>query len=186
MLLVIAATLLGVLPIFIAAIGGAALMVLTRCLSMDEAYRAIDWRTIFLLAGMLPLGTAMRDTGAAVYLAGGVLTVLGPYGPWPVIGGLYGVTALGALIVPSAALVLLMAPIALSASAELGVSPHAAMMAVAIAAAASFASPITHANVLVMGPGGYRFVDYLRLGLPLVLVVFAVTALLLPVFWPLS
>ncbi len=93
---------------------------------------------------------------------------------------------IGALAIPTAALVLIMVPIALSASAELGVAPQAAMMAVAIAASASFASPVSHpANVLVMGPGGYRFTDYLKLGLPLILVVFGVAALLLPVFWPL-
>jgi di/tricarboxylate transporter len=114
------------------------------------------------------------------------VAALGGYGPWAVIGGLYVVTALAAVIVPTAALVVLVAPIALSASADLGIAPHPLMMAVAIAAAASFTSPISHpANVLVMGPGGYRFTDYLKLGVPLALVVFAVVALFLPVFWPL-
>lgn len=186
LVLVVGSVLVGFLPIAIAAVVGATLMVVTRCLSMDQAYRAIDWRSIFLIAGMLPLAIAMQETGAAVYLAGGVLALLGPYGPWPVIAGLYAVTVLGTVIIPTAALVLIMIPIALAASAELAVSPHAAMMAVAIAATASFASPVSHpANVLVMGPGGYRFVDYLRLGVPLALVAFVVTALLLPVFWPL-
>ena len=186
MALIVGAVLGGWLPISIAAVAGAALMVLTRCLTMEQAYRSIDWRSIFLIAGMLPLGIAMQQTGAAVYLAGGGIALLGPYGAWPVVGGLYAVTALATLIVPTTALVLLMAPIALSASTALGVAPFAPMMAVAIAASASFASPVSHpANVLVMGPGGYRFVDYLKLGVPLTIVVFIVAVVLLPIFWPL-
>ncbi len=186
MVLTIGTVLAGWLHISIAAVAGATLMVLTRCLSMEQAYRAIDWRSIFLIAGMLPLGIAMQSSGAAEFLAGGVIAVLGPYGPWPVIAGLYACTALATLIMPNAALVLLMAPIALSAASDLGISPLAPVMAIAIAAAASFASPVAHpANVLVMGPGGYRFVDYVKLGLPLTLLVFAVAMLLLPVVWPL-
>jgi di/tricarboxylate transporter len=186
MLLLVAAVLFGLVPIAIAAIAGAALMVLSRCLTMEQAYRAIDWRTVFLIAGMLPLGAAMQSSGAANWLAGGVLSLLGPYGPWPVIAGLYGITVIGTLMVPTAVLVVLMAPIALSTSVELGILPHAPLMAVAIAAAASVASPVSHpANVLVMGPGGYRFSDFLKLGLPLALVVFLVAALLTPLVWPL-
>ncbi len=185
-LAIVAAVLAGWQPISVAAVAGATLMVLTRCLTMEQAYRAIDWRSIFLIAGMLPLGIAMQRTGAAQFVADGAMALLGDYGPWPVIAGLYGVTAIATMVVPTAALVLLMAPIVLSASAELGISPHTAMMAVAIAASASFTSPISHpANVLVMGPGGYRFSDYLKLGVPLTLVVFLVTALLLPWLWPL-
>lgn len=186
MVLTIGTVLAGWLHISTAAVAGATLMVLTRCLSMEQAYRAIDWRSVFLIAGMLPLGIAMQSSGAAEFLANGMLAVLGPYGPWPVIAGLYACTALATLIVPTAALVLLMAPIALSAAADLGISPLAPVMAIAIAAAASFASPVAHpANVLVMGPGGYRFVDYVKLGLPLTLLVFAVAMLMLPLVWPL-
>jgi di/tricarboxylate transporter len=186
MLAVVGSVLLGGLPIAIAAVTGATLMVLTRCLSMEQAYRAIDWRSIFLIAGMLPLGVAMQETGAAELLAGAALAALSGYGPWAAIAGLYGVTALATVIVPPVVVVVLMAPIALSASAALDVSPHALVMVTAVAAAASFTSPVSHpANVLVRGPGGYRFVDYLKLGVPLTLVAFAVTALLLPLVWPL-
>jgi Trk K+ transport system NAD-binding subunit len=184
---VILAALTGALPVHIAAIVGATGMVLSRCLTMENAYRAIDWRAIFLIAGMLPLGTAMQDSGAARLLAEGTMDLLGPFGPWSVIGGLYFVTAVATMIIPTAALVVLMSPIVISASADLGIAPHTAMMAVAMAASASFTSPISHpANVLVMGPGGYRFVDYLKIGLPLTAVIFALTMLLLPVFWPLE
>ena len=187
MMLVVFSVIIGFLPIAVAAIAGATFMLLTQCLSMEQAYRAIDWRSIFLIAGMLPLGIAMQQTGAAEYLAGGVIALLGPYGPWPVIAGLYVVTALGTLAIPTAALVLLMAPIALSVSADLGVLPHAPLMTVAIAASASFASPVSHpANLLVMGPGGYRFLDYIKIGLPLMLTVFLVVFLLMPILWPLQ
>ncbi len=186
MLMVVGAVLLGFLPIAIAAVLGATLMVLTRCLTMEAAYRAIDWRAIFLIAGMLPLGIAMERSGAASYLAETVMHALGDRGPWIVIAGLYAVTAMATMIVPTAALVLIMAPVVLSASAELGILPYAPMMAIAMAASASFTSPISHpANVLVMGPGGYRFVDYLKLGVPLTIVVFLVVAVFLPFFWPL-
>jgi len=187
MLAVVVSVLIGWLPIYIAAVIGATLMVVAGCLSMEDAYRAIDWRAIFLIAGMLPLGTAMEQTGAAAYLAEQTMQLLGPLGPWWVIGGLYLVTAAGTMIIPTAALVVLMSPIVLSATADLGISPHTAMMAVAMAASASFTSPISHpANILVMGPGGYRFSDYLKLGLPLTLLIFVLVMLLLPVFWPLS
>jgi len=185
MALIVGVVMLGWLPISIAAVAGATLMVLTRCLNMEQAYRAIDWRSIFLIAGMIPLGIAMQTSGAAEYLARGLLATLGPYGPWPVIVGLYAVTALGTLVIPTTALVLLMAPIALLSATELGISPLAPMMAIAIAAT-SLASPVSHpANVLVMGPGGYRFTDYLKIGLPLTLVVCVVALLLLPWVWPL-
>jgi di/tricarboxylate transporter len=177
----------GYAPIAVAAVVGGSIMVLTGCLTMEEAYRAIDWRAIFLIAGMLPLGTAMQDTGAAEYLADQVMLLLGDAGPWPVIAGLYVLTAMATMIIPTAALVVLMSPIVLSAMAEMGFSPETAMMAVAMAASASFTSPISHpANILVMGPGGYRFVDYIKIGVPLTIIVFIAVMVLLPILWPLT
>jgi di/tricarboxylate transporter len=174
------------LPIANAAILGATMMILTGCLSMEQAYRAIDWRAVFLIAGMLPLGIAMQDSGAAEFLAAAAMRVLGDGGPWVAIMGLYLVTAAATMIVPTAALIVLMAPIVLSTCTELGIAPHTAMMAVAMAASASFTSPISHpANILIMGPGGYRFSDYIKIGGPLTLIVFVAVMLLLPVFWPL-
>ncbi len=187
MLGVVLAVMMGYAPISIAAVIGGSIMVLTGCLNMEQAYRAIDWRAIFLIAGMLPLGTAMQETGAAEYLATQVMGLLGEAGPWPVIMGLYILTAMATMIIPTAALVVLMSPIVLSAMSDLGVAPETAMMAVAMAASASFTSPISHpANILVMGPGGYRFVDYLKVGVPLTIVVFITVMVLLPVLWPLQ
>ncbi|MBT8081592.1 MAG: SLC13 family permease [Gammaproteobacteria bacterium] len=186
MLGVVLTVMMGYAPISIAAVIGGSIMVLTGCLNMEQAYRAIDWRAIFLIAGMLPLGTAMQETGAAEYLATQVMDLLGDAGPWPVIMGLYILTAMATMIIPTAALVVLMSPIVLSAMGDLGVDPYPAMMAVAMAASASFTSPISHpANILVMGPGGYRFVDYLKVGVPLTIVVFITVMVLLPILWPL-
>lgn len=184
---VVLAAVSGWLPIASAAILGATLMILTGCLSMEQAYRAIDWRAVFLIAGMLPLGIAMQQSGTAEYLAVAAMRALGGGGPWTVIAGLYVVTAAATMVIPTAALVVLMAPIVISACADLGIAPQTAMMAVAMAASASFTSPISHpANILIMGPGGYRFSDYIRLGGPLTLIVFVAVMILLPIFWPLQ
>jgi len=184
---VVMSVMLGYTPISIAAVVGGSIMVLTGCLNMEQAYRAIDWRAIFLIAGMLPLGTAMQETGAATYLAGQVMALLGDAGPWPVIMGLYILTAMATMIIPTAALVVLMSPIVLSAMGDMGLQPETAMMAVAMAASASFTSPISHpANILVMGPGSYRFIDYLKVGVPLTIVVFIAVMVLLPIIWPLQ
>ena len=183
---VLLTVLLGWLPIAIAAVVGATLMVLTGCLTMDEAYRYIEWKAVFLIAGMLPLGTALEKTGAARILAEGVVGVLGPFGPLAVLFGLMAITFIATSIIPTAALVVLMVPIALKTATGLGISPYGLMMGIAMAASSSFTSPISHpANVLVMGPGGYRFIDYIKVGVPLTLVVMVILLVMIPIFWPL-
>jgi di/tricarboxylate transporter len=173
------------LPIAIAAVAGVVLMVLTRCLTMEEAYRAIEWKAVFLIAGMLPLGIAMEQTGAARYLAEGMVGVVGGLGPLAVMAGLFILAALASQVMPNPAVAVLLAPIALSTASDLGISPYPLMMAVAVSASAAFLSPVGHsANVLVMGPGGYRFADYTKVGVPLTLVVLAVVLVVLPIVWP--
>jgi di/tricarboxylate transporter len=175
----------GWLPIYIAVVIGAAAMVIAGCLTMEEAYRFIEWKAVFLIAGMLPLGTALDKTGAARLLAEGVVGFLGPLGPHAVLFGLLAITFLATSIIPTAALVVLMVPIALKTAAGLGISPHTLLMGIAMAASSSFTSPISHpANVLVMGPGGYRFVDYLKVGIPLTLLILALLMGVLPILWP--
>jgi len=177
---------MGWVPIYIAAIVGAALMVLFGCLTMDEAYRHIEWKAVFLIAGMLPLGTALDQTGAAQLIAEGVVSLVGPFGPRAVMFGLVALTFSATCFVPTAALVVLMAPIVLNTSMNMGLSPHAFMMAIAMAASASFMTPISHpANILVMGPGGYRFLDYFKVGGLLTLVILVIIVAVLPLFWPL-
>jgi di/tricarboxylate transporter len=186
MVAVLLPVILGWVQIYIAAVIGAALMVLVGCLSMKEAYLQIEWKAVFLIAGMLPLGTALDQTGAAKLIADGVVALVGPYGPNAVMLGLVMLTFLATCFVPTAALVVLMAPIALNTSANMGLSPFGLMMAIAMAASASFMTPVSHpANILVMGPGGYRFADYLKVGGLLTLVILVVLMVVLPVFWPL-
>ncbi len=186
MLAVLLPVITGLVPIFISAVIGAAFMVLFGCLTMEEAYRDIEWKAVFLIAGMLPLGNALDQTGAAKFLAEGVVSMIGPFGPKAVLCGLIVLTFIATCFIPTAALVVIMAPIAISTSVNMGMSQYALMMAVAMAASASFMTPISHpANILVMGPGGYRFIDYLKIGLPLSLVVLLVLIFVLPYFWPL-
>jgi len=178
---------MGWIPIYIATVIGAALMVLFRCLTMEEAYRAIEWKAVFLIAGMFPLGTALDQTGAAKFLAEGVVTAVGPFGPTVVMLALLMLTFLATCVIPTAALVLLLAPVILNAAQQMGVTPYGFMMAMAMAASASFMTPISHpANLLVMGPGGYRFKDYMKVGGLLTLLVLIIIMVVVPIFWPLE
>jgi di/tricarboxylate transporter len=183
--LVLLPVILGWVPIAISAIAGVALMILTGCLNMEEAYRFIQWKAIFLIAGMLPLGIAMEQTGAARFLAEGVVNIVGGLGPLAIMAGLFILAALASQVMPNPAVAVLLAPIALNTASDLGVSPYPLMMAVAVSASAAFLSPVGHsANILIMGPGGYRFSDYIKVGLPLTLVVLVVVLLVMPIFWP--
>ena len=187
MLVFLVPAIAGWLPIDIAALAGAVLMVLSGCLHLTEAYDAVDWKSLILIAGMLPLGVAMQESGGAGYLAEHFVHVLGPLGPRALLAGIFVLTSLATCVMPGSALVVLMAPIALKAAASAGMSPYAIMMAVALAAAGTFNSPVSHpANVMIMGPGGYRYADYVKLGIPLTLVVLVVVILVLPLFWPLT
>lgn len=185
MIAVLGSAILGLAPIAIAALAGVAVMVVTGCLKMEEAYQAIEWKVVFLIASMLPLGVAIENTGAAQMGAEALIALVGDMGPRWVVAALFGVTVLGTQVIPTAALVVLMAPVALGAAASLGISPQLLMMTVAIAASSSFASPLSHpAHLLVMGPGGYRFTDYVKVGVPLTIISLIVSVWLLPLMWP--
>jgi len=185
MAIVLLPVIFGLVPIVIMVVVGVALMVLTGCLTMDEAYRAIEWRAVFLIAGMIPLGIAMETTGAASFVATWMVDLLGVYGPEVVMAGLFILTSLASQVMPNPAVVVLLVPIALNTASDLGISPYPLAMTVAIAASAAFMSPVSHpANLLVMGPGGYRFSDYVKVGLPLTLVVLLVVMLVMPIIWP--
>jgi len=124
-------------------------------------------------------------TGASQMGATALITAVGDLGPRWVVAGLFIVTVLGMQVIPTAALVVLMAPVALSTASGLGISPHLLMMTVAISASSSFASPLSHpANLLVMGPGGYRFIDYVKVGVPITIISLLVSVGLLPILWP--
>lgn len=178
---------LNVLPVAEATLAGAVLMVLSGCLTMDEVYQSIEWSAIFLIAGMLPLGIAMTKTGAAAQLSVWLLAPLAPLGPLALAAGLFVLTAGLTQVMSGVATVVVMTPIALSAAASLHANPHAFAMAVALAASTAFLTPMGHpVNVLVMGPGGYSFRDYVRVGLPLTVLTFIVIVIILPVVWPLG
>lgn len=174
-----------VLPILVAAITGGLAMVFARCFSLQEAYEAIDWRVILLLAGILPLGIAMQNSGAAQYIADGAIGWVGPYGPLAVLAVLYLTTALLTEAMSNNASAVLLAPIAISSAVAMGVDPKPFLMAVTFAASTSFATPVGYqTNTMVYNAGGYRFTDFLRAGVPLNLLFWVLAVVFIPVFWP--
>jgi di/tricarboxylate transporter len=186
MVLVVSLVLFAGLHISTAMVIGAVLMVITRCLSMDEAYESIDWRTVFLVAGMLPLGTAMETTGTASYIADLLLGSLGDLGPMALLAGVYLLAAMITQPMSNAAAMVLVVPIALDTALSLGANHLTFTLAVIIGGATSFLTPVGHkANVLVFGPGGYKFFDYARVGALLTVVLFILTMIVLPLLFPL-
>ncbi len=174
----------GFVPPAIAGLLAAGGMILSGVLTVDQAYRGISWTTVILVAGMIPLSTAMVSSGAAETLAEALVDLVRDAGPYALLVGLVLLTfALGQLI-SNMATALIVIPIAVSAAAELDVSPKPVLMAVCVASAAAFLTPVaTPANLMVMAPGGYRFGDYWRLGLPLLALFGAVAVILVPVIW---
>ncbi|MEZ0446280.1 SLC13 family permease [Cellulomonas sp. ICMP 17802] len=175
----------GVVPPAIAGLVGAAAMVITGVVGVAHAYRAVSWETVVLVGGLIPLSTAIASSGAADLVAGWVLQVIGDGGPRVVLAALFVLTLLLGQVVSNTATVLIVAPIAVAIAGESGVALAPVLMLVAVAGAASFLTPIaTPANMMVMGPGGYTFSDYWKLGLATTLAWFAVAVLLIPVIWP--
>jgi di/tricarboxylate transporter len=166
---------------------GALLMVIMNVLSMEQAYRVIEWRIVFLVAGMLPLGMAMTKTGATALFAKALTTIEGPFGPQALLLGLLTLTVLLSQVMKGAAVSAVIAPIAIQAAAQIGVDPRAMAMGVALATSMAFITPLGHpVNILMMGPGGYRFQDFFKVGLPLTVLLFIIVLVLLPIFWPFS
>ncbi len=174
------------MEISLAMVIAAMIMIMARALTIEEAYESIDWRTVFLVAGMLPLGLAMELTGTAQFLADIVLGVFGPYGALAALAGIYILAALITQPMSNAAAMVLVVPIAVDTAIGLGANYKTFTMAVVIGAATSFLSPVGHkANVLVFGPGGYKFTDYPRVGAILTVLLLIVSMIFLPIFWPL-
>jgi di/tricarboxylate transporter len=176
---------LNVVTILLATLFGAVGMVLTGCLRIEEAYEAIDWKIIFLLAGILPLGLALQQTGAASWLTGRLLGPAMGVGPLAVLATLYITTAVLTETMSNNAAAVLLAPIAFSVAQAMGASPRPFLIAITFAASTSFATPIGYqTNTMVYAPGGYRFADFSRLGIPLNLLFWGLAVLLIPRFWP--
>ena len=174
------------LPNSATALLAALAMVASGCVKLEAIYRVISWKAVVLIAGMLPLATALTKTGAAVLMANGLVAALGSLGPLAMLAAVFLVTALVGLFLSNSATAVLIAPVAIEAAQALHVSPHAFAMAVAIACCAAYVTPVSSpVNMLVMEPGGYSFGDYLKVGLPLLLLTMLVTTALVTVIYPL-
>jgi di/tricarboxylate transporter len=176
---------LNLVPPAIAALLAAVAMIVCRVITVPQAHRSISITTLVLVGGMIPLSTAIQVSGAADSIARGLIDVLGTASPYLLLFGIVLVVAVLGQLISNMATVLVVAPIALAIAADTGISPMPLLMAVAVAGAAAFLTPVaTPANTMVMGPGAYRFGDYWKLGLPLLLLFLAVATFLVPVFWP--
>ena len=177
---------LDLMPLHIAAVIGAILCVLTGCLKEKQAYTSIDWVTIFLFAGMMPVATAMDTSGAGKMIADGVIALMGSDpSPYTATAILFLLSCILTQFMSNTAACALLAPIAIAIAKGMGASPHAVMMAIAVAASCAFATPVgTPPNTLVLGPGEYCFMDYVKAGIPLIIVCFIVSLIVIPIVWP--
>ena len=175
-----------IMPLHVAAVAGAMLAVITGCISEKEAYNAIDWTTIFLFAGTLSLATALDQTGAGKMVANAVIGLVGEStSPYVLMTACFILSAGLTQFMSNTASCALLAPIGLHIAAGMGASPHAILMTIGIAASAAFATPIaTPPNTLVLGPGGLKFMDYVKIGLPLLLITYIACLLIIPRVWP--
>ena len=174
----------GLLPPVVVGLLAACAMVLGGVVGVEEAYRSVNWTTVILVGAMTPLSTAMAQTGAAQMLADGLVGVVGDAGPYALLGGLFLLTAILGQLISNTATALIIIPIAVAAATDIGISARPVLMSVTVAAAASFLTPVaTPVNLMVMGPGGYRFGDYWKLGLPMMIWFFLVATFGVPLFW---
>jgi di/tricarboxylate transporter len=175
----------GVVPPAVAGLLAAGVLIVLRVVSMEGAYRAVNWTTVVLVASLLPLSTAMFETGAADLVAELLIDVVGGMGPYGLLAGLFVVTAVFGQLISNTATALIMIPIAGAAATELGVDVRPVLMSVCVAAAAALLTPVaTPVNLIAMGAAGYRFGDYWRLGLVVMAVFLVVAVFVVPAFWP--
>jgi di/tricarboxylate transporter len=175
----------GLVPAAAAGLLAAGAIVISGVLSIEQAYHAVQWTTVILIGGMIPLSTAMTQSGAAARLADALLDIVGHLGPHAFLVGLVVLIFVLGQLISNTATVLIIIPVALSAAADLDVSAKPVLMTVCVASGAAFLTPIaTPANIMVMEPGGYRFGDYWRLGLPLMGLYAIVAVFLVPLIWP--
>ena len=185
MLGVVTLATLTVFPIVSLTLTGATLMLLTRCLRLSEATQAMDTSVLLLMAGTIPLGLAMIKTGLAFTIAEYFLNVIGSTQPWVIIGGIYLLTMIFTAIFSNTATASLMVPVALSLATEVDMNPVPLMIAIIFGASACFATPVSYqTNLMVLGPGGYTFHDFVRIGLPLNLILWVFATMTIPLFFP--
>ncbi len=174
----------GLVPAVIAALIAAIIMVMGRCLSMEQAYRSISWSSVILIAAMIPMSTALQVTGGADLLANSLVATLGSLSPIILMAGIFLLTTAFSQVINNSATTVLLAPIVLQTAVDLGVSPYPLMMVVAISASTAFLTPIgTTTNLMVSAPGSYAFRDYMKVGLPLVVIFLILSLILVPLIW---
>jgi di/tricarboxylate transporter len=174
----------GIVPTVTAVLITAMVMVLTGCLNMEQAYRAVSWESIILIAAMLPMSTALQVTGGAEFMANGLVNTLGAFHPLLLMAGIFLLTTVFTQVISNTATTVLLAPIVLHAAEGLGIAPHPVMMMVAVGASTAFLTPIASpVNTLVLTPGGYRFADFMKVGLPLLVLFLGVSVGLVPLIW---
>ncbi len=175
----------GILPIMTSALTGVALMVFTRCVRLDEIYAELDWLVVFVLAGLIPLGLALEATGAASWIASHVVSLTAGLGEVGLIAAFYLLTAILTAVISNAATAVMLTPVAILTAVDAGINPYALLVAVMFGASASFVTPFGYqTNVMIYGPGGYRFSDFLKVGGPLNLLMLIVATIFIPIFWP--
>lgn len=186
MILMVLAMVLEILPSVIAIMLAAVLMVVTGCLrNMEEAYNSINWESVVLIGAMLPMATAFQNTGVDTLISGSLVNHLGDMGPYALLAGIYFCTSLLTMFISNTATAVLFTPIALKAAEGMGISPYPFLFAVAVAASMCFASPFsTPPNALVMTAGRYTFMDYMKVGLPLQVIMGIIMILALPLLFP--
>ncbi len=169
----------------VAAVLAVGALVLSRVVTMRQAYRSVNWTIVVMVAAMIPLSVAVERSGAAEDIAGGLVDIVGGAGPHALLLGLFIITAVFGQLISNTATALIMIPIAISAATDIGISVRPVMMSLTVAAAGAFLTPIaTAANLMVMDPAGYRFGDYWKFGVVMLLLFMAASVLLVPVFWP--
>ncbi len=174
----------GIVPPAVAGLLAAGALILMGVLTVEQSYRAIDWTTVILVGAMMPLSTAMVNTGAAAKMAEGLVNLVGDAGPYALLAGLFVLTGILGQLISNTATALIMIPIAIAASNNIGISPRPVLMSLAVAAAAAFLTPIaTPTNLMVMAPGGYKFGDYWKLGLPLMIWFMLIATFYVPMIW---
>ncbi len=182
---IILAASLNIMPIMVSALIGCIFLVATKCISLEETYKAVDWKVIFLLGGILSLGTALEKTGAALLVSDKMIAALGDFGPAAVVAALFLLTSILTSIMSNNATAVLLAPIAITAAEAMGADPKPFLMAVTFAASASFITPVGYqTNTMIYGVGQYRFSDFLKVGTPLNLIFWILAVILIPVFYP--
>ncbi len=174
-----------VFPILVTALLGCVALLVTRILTIEEAYSAINWQVIFLLSGILPLGIAMQNTGAAGFIAERAVGVVGDMGPVAVLAVVYLMTSIMTDTMSNAAAAVLLAPIAISTAEQIGVDPRPLLMAITFAASTGFSTPVGYqTNTMIYNPGGYKYTDFLRTGVPLSIFFWILSVIFIPRFWP--